>query len=197
MHAHRHESSHTTSGLQSGLPRSLLLPLVTVKRRQPSSGKPSLNLYCIYWSAGCILLFICPCGWNSVCYLCEDVKLSLWRRYFWRHLLSQLKPVCGEIIRVKWGVLQGHDDLINQVMQKRFFFSDSLLFLSWKVLPCSYLWEILIGVTFCIRCIVELKNKFLCTYKQWNLAIQIASVFCVLFYDTWTVHFNYFIPKNE
>lgn len=114
---HIHMNPHTQPQCSSQACPSLLPPLVTVKRRQPSSGKPRVNLYCIYWSACCILLFICPCGWNSVCAPCKDVKLSLSRRYFWKHLLSQLKPVSAEIIRVNWGVLQWPDDAINQVMQ--------------------------------------------------------------------------------
>lgn len=55
-------------------------PLVTVKRRQPSSGKSSINLHCIYWSVCCILVLVCPCGWNSICARCKDVKLSLSHR---------------------------------------------------------------------------------------------------------------------
>lgn len=109
MHAHRHESSHTTSGLQPGLPQAS--PSSCDWQKETAIlWKASLNLYCIYWSACCILLFICPCGWSSVCALCEDVKLSLRRRYFWRHLFSQLKPVCGEITRVNGGVL--HRDAV-------------------------------------------------------------------------------------
>lgn len=117
MCAHTHEYTHTQPRCSSQACPSLLPPLVTVKRRQPSSGKPRVNLYCIYWSACCILLFICPCGWNSIFALCKDVKLSLSRRYFWRHHLSQLKPVCGEIVCVNRGVLQQQDDVINRVMQ--------------------------------------------------------------------------------
>lgn len=91
--------THTTPALQTGLPPSSPSSC-TVRRRQTSSGKPGVNSYCIYWSACCVLLFICPCGWNSICAHCKDVKLSLSGCYFWRHLVSQLKSVCGEVIRV-------------------------------------------------------------------------------------------------
>lgn len=118
-HARTHARTHThtlnLSAPDEACPSLPPLFFVTVRRRQPSSGKPSLNLYCIYWSACCILLFICPCGWNSVCELWGDVKLSLSRRYFWRHHLSQLKPACGEIIRVNWGALQWQDDVIKTI----------------------------------------------------------------------------------
>lgn len=112
----RHTHIHTIPQCSRQACPSLSPPLVTVKRRQPSSGKPRVNLYCIYWRARCILLFICPCGWNSICALCKAIKLSLSRRYFWRHLHEQLKLVCGEIAHVNWGV-QRQEGSINQVTQ--------------------------------------------------------------------------------
>lgn len=54
-------STHTHT-----LERALQTDPLQSRGRQQPSGKPSLDLCCIYWSLCCVLLLVCPCGWNRV-----------------------------------------------------------------------------------------------------------------------------------
>lgn len=112
---HAHTSIHNPSGPDRFGP-GLLPSFATIKRRKPPPGKASLHLYCVYWTVVFYCSFVLVAGTPLVS--CADVKLGLSRCYFWMRLLSQLKPVCGEIIHVNCGALQRQYDLINQVTQQ-------------------------------------------------------------------------------